>query len=164
MNVHCVKVVKWKGEMFIEDGNELLNTTDILNLYGGHPSEIEKILEKYKDGEYIPKSIIFHRPQLFVEQDGQIISLQDIAISLSLSPNVVKERFRKGYRGKELFSRSLQKTHIRDQKISYLGVEKTLGEWAKHLDMPYRFLYERYKKGMRGESLLQPKRASNKPK
>lgn len=90
------------------------------------------------------------RTTIFVEYEGETISLQEAAERSGIGYIAMKKRWAAGLRGVELF-KPLRKSL---PTVEYNGEEMTLKDAAERSGISYQTLFGRYKKGLRGDKLF----------
>lgn len=79
-----------------------------------------------------------------IEYKGETKTLVEWSKHLGIRQNTLSERYRKGFRGDELFFEYNAKQVL----IKYHGKTKTLAQWCKHYDVSRRTAYSRYRQGL----------------
>lgn len=100
------------------------------------------------------------RSTVFLELNGERKTLQEWALEYNLPPKTVRDRYRKGVRGKDLLAPLTIHKPPKSEPSIFIEIDgelKSLNEWADHLGMSRKTISWRYhSKGLRGRELIAP--------
>ena len=135
---------EWKGDFLA-----FYNYVSKLEHFGEEGYSLDRI---NVNGNYEPGNVRWatakeqarnKRTTIFVEYNGEIISLQEAAERSGIGYITMKSRWANGLRGAELFKP--RREHL--PTINYNGQEMTLKDAAKISGISYSTLFARYKRG-----------------
>jgi predicted DNA-binding transcriptional regulator AlpA len=95
------------------------------------------------------KRKISKKAKIYVEYDGEIVSLYELSKKIGIDYGVLWKRYSKGARGSQLFQEFMKKEIL----VDYEGEKINLKELSSRTGIGYSTLHRRYRNGDRGKEL-----------
>jgi len=95
------------------------------------------------------KRKISKKAKIYVEYDGEIVSLYELSKKIGMDYGVLWKRYSKGARGSQLFQEFMKKEIL----VDYEGEKINLKELSSRTGIGYSTLHRRYRNGDRGKEL-----------
>lgn len=151
----CVKwFMEYKlfKEWSLENGYEEGLTLDRINVDGNYEPSNCRWISRVEQGRN-------KRSTVYLDLNGETKSLQEWSDEYGLPYKTVRERYRKGTRGKELLNPLVLNKPPKSKPKTFVeinGMSKSLREWSEYSGVSLKTIeYRYYQKGLRDEKLIE---------
>ena len=149
---------KGKGTVCVDYYGDQVTIPELSSITGINDTTLRYRYDKGYRGEelwtekikhYQRKKVISQKAKIYVEYDGEKVSLYELSKKIGIDYVFLWRRYSKGVRGSQLFQESMKKEIL----VDYEGEKINLKELSSRTGIGYSTLHRRYRSGDYGKEL-----------